>query len=199
MYLSFKGKVYQQVHGTAMGSPALVVVANLVMEDIEQKVLSTFHTCRLHTPPHFWRWYVDDTCTVLPVDLVDLFHNHLNGTDSNIQFAVEKESAGQLPFLDILLTREDNGSVSTSVYRKATHTNKYLSFQSHHPAAHKRAVVKTLLHRAEPFRHQRWAEWWRRDMSLRSFNEMDTPWALSADTPVYNRTRFQVVRKDMQH
>ena len=43
-HLSFRGKIYQQVHGTDMASPASVVVANLVMEDIEQKALSTFHT-----------------------------------------------------------------------------------------------------------------------------------------------------------
>ena len=62
---------------------------------------------------------------------------------------MEKESDGQLPFLDILLTREEDGSVSTSVYRKTAHTDQYLNFESHHPAAHKRAVVKTLLHRAD--------------------------------------------------
>ena len=110
-YLSFRGRIYQQVHGTAMGSPVSVVVANLVMEDIEQKALSTFHT-----PPRFWRQYVDDTCTILPGDLVDSFHSHLNTIDNNIQFTVEKESDGQLPFLEILLTREKDGSVSTLVY-----------------------------------------------------------------------------------
>ena len=31
----FEGRSYQQVVGTAMGSPVSVVVANLVMEDIE--------------------------------------------------------------------------------------------------------------------------------------------------------------------
>ena len=143
-YLSFRGKIYQQVHGTAIGSPVSVVVANLVMEDIEQKALSTFHT-----PPRFWRRYVDDTCTILPGDLVDSVHIHLNSIDNNIQFTVEKESDGQLPFLDILLTREENGFVSTSVYCKTTHTDQYLNFESHHPAAHKRAVVQTLLHRAD--------------------------------------------------
>ena len=60
-YLAFEGKVYRQIHGTAMGSPVSVVVANLVMEDVEQEALSTFHT-----PPRFWRRYVDDTCTALP-------------------------------------------------------------------------------------------------------------------------------------
>ena len=49
-YLFFSGKIYQQVHGTAMGSPVSVVVTNLMMEDIEQKALSTFHTL-----PRFWR------------------------------------------------------------------------------------------------------------------------------------------------
>ena len=143
-YLAFEGKVYRQIHGTAMGSPVSVVVANLVMEDVEQEALSTFHT-----PPRFWRRYVDDTCTALPSNLVDSFHDHLNSIDPCIQFTIERESNGQLPFLDILLNREEDGSISTSVYRKATHTDQYLSFHSHHPAAHKRAVVRTLMCRAE--------------------------------------------------
>ena len=143
-YLSFEGTVYRQVHGTAMGSPVSVVVANLVMEDIEQEALSTFHS-----PPLFWRRYVDDTCTALPLDLVDSLHQHLNSVDPNIQFTVEKEKDGQLAFLDILLSRDSEGSISTSVYRKPTHTDQYLNFQSHHPVAHKRSVVRTLMSRAE--------------------------------------------------
>ena len=99
-----------------MGSPVSVVVANLVMEDIECRALSS-----CHTPP--WRRYVDNTCTVLAQDFEESFHAHLNSIDLNIQSTVERESEGQLPFLDVLLTREDDGSVSTSVFRKATHTD----------------------------------------------------------------------------
>ena len=42
-YLMFDGQVYQQVHGTAMGSPVSVIVVNLVMEDIEERALSSFY------------------------------------------------------------------------------------------------------------------------------------------------------------
>ena len=39
---SFKGRFYKQIHGTAMGSPVSVVVANLCMEVLETKAVSTF-------------------------------------------------------------------------------------------------------------------------------------------------------------
>ena len=41
-YFSFRGVVYQQIFSTVMGSPVSVVVANLVMEDIEGRALDTF-------------------------------------------------------------------------------------------------------------------------------------------------------------
>ena len=41
-FMTFCGKIFQQVHGTAMGSPVSVVAANLVMEDVEQRALCTF-------------------------------------------------------------------------------------------------------------------------------------------------------------
>ena len=41
------------------------------------------------------------------------------------------------------------GKLETDVYRKPTHTDKYLSYDSHHPVSHKRSVGKTLLQRAE--------------------------------------------------
>ena len=56
---------------------------------------------------------------------------------------------GRLAFLDVQLSRNDDGTVSTSVCRKATHTNQYLAFESHHPMAHKVAVVRTLMSRVE--------------------------------------------------
>ena len=54
----------------------------------------------------------------------------------HIQFIVERESGGQLPFLDVLLTTEEDGTTSIEVYWKATHTDQCLAFDSHHPAAY---------------------------------------------------------------
>ena len=45
-YLAYRGEVFQQVFGTAMGSPVSVTVANLVIEDVEERALTT---C-LHLP-----------------------------------------------------------------------------------------------------------------------------------------------------
>ena len=64
---------FLQFRSRSMGSPVSVVIANLVMEDVEERALTTFHP-----PPHFWQRYVDDTFTVLPRDLVQQFLSHLN-------------------------------------------------------------------------------------------------------------------------
>ena len=72
---------------------------------------------------------------------------HLNEQDENIQFTHEDESAeGSLPFLDVSVERVD-GKISTAVYRKPTHTNRVLSFSSHHPLSAKRSVVLSLYER----------------------------------------------------
>ena len=46
---------YLKVFGTAMGSPVSAVIANMVMEDVEQRALATSPV-----KPFFWKRYVDD-------------------------------------------------------------------------------------------------------------------------------------------
>jgi len=115
------------------------------MEEIEETAISTFPH-----PPKWWFRYVDDSHSCLKKDQVDKFHKHLNSINPNIQFTLELENSnGQgLPFLDTITTRRDT-EIQVNVYRKPTHTDRYLDFLSSHPLCHKRSVVNTLLRRAK--------------------------------------------------
>ena len=53
-----------------------------------------------------------------------------------------------MPFLDILVTPEEDGSLKTSVFRKTTHTDLYLQWDSHHTIPSKYSVAGTLYNRA---------------------------------------------------
>ena len=59
----------------------------------------------------------------------------------------DSRSDGSMPFLDTLVTPSSDGSLSTKVYRKPTHTDLHLQWDSHHTIASKYSVVNTLHHR----------------------------------------------------
>ncbi len=143
-YFVFDGIYYQQVFGTAMGSPVSAVIANLVMEDVEQRALASAPV-RLS----FWKRFVDDIISAVSRNDIDILLQHLNSIEPSIQFTVERETNGHLAFLDLNVYRTIEGKLETAVYRKPTHTDKYLSYNSHHPVSHKKSVAKTLLQRAE--------------------------------------------------
>ena len=73
----------------------------------------------------------------------------MNSVEPSIQFTLESEKDRHLPFLDLNVSRGVQGNLETSVYRKPTHTDKYLAFDSHHAICHKISVAKTLLRRAD--------------------------------------------------
>ena len=54
-----------------------------------------------------------------------------------------------MPVLGILITPKEDGSLSTSVFRKPTHTDLYLQWDSHHTISSKYSVAGTLYYRAK--------------------------------------------------
>ncbi|CAH3016315.1 unnamed protein product [Porites evermanni] len=143
-YFQYNGKHYKQLHGTAMGSPVSVVVAEIVTQNIEEQALTTY----TRTVP-LWLRYVDDTFTAVHRDRIDDFHEHLNRQNADIQFTKEIEENGKIPFLDCLVTRDNNKLLKTTIYRKPTHTDRLLEQSSYNPTSHKATSIRTLTRRAQ--------------------------------------------------
>ena len=66
--------------------------------------------------------------TVLGKDYVDGFLQHLNSQQPAIRFTMEIEKDNTIPFLDTSVSRDSNGLLTTTVYRKPTHTDQYLAY-----------------------------------------------------------------------
>jgi hypothetical protein len=115
-YFVFEGCYYQQVFGTAMGSPVSAVIANLVMEDVEQRALASVPVSLL-----FWKRFVDDVISAVSRNEIDILLQHLNSIETSMQFTVEREINGHLAFLDLNVHRTVEGKLETDVYRKPTH------------------------------------------------------------------------------
>ena len=92
-------------------------------------------------PECTWVRYVDDVLLVAPddVDLDDKLED-LNSVDPKIQFTLEKEINGKLPFLDTVIMRS-GGEVKFKVYRKPTNKEDYVHFFSGHSERVKNGIV----------------------------------------------------------
>lgn len=115
------------------------------MEDFEENNINNL----IYKPTVWWR-YVDDVFAIWPYsnETLNNFLNHINQKEPSIKFTIELEANNQLPFLDILVKKADN-TYETSVYRKPTHTNRYLNFNSNQHTNIKKGVVKCLYDRAK--------------------------------------------------
>ena len=89
----------------ACGSLVSAVIANLVMEDIEHRALTT-----APVSPSFWKRFVDDVISAVSQDEIVVLLQHLNSIEPSIQFTVERETDGKLPFLVLVFREQLMGS-----------------------------------------------------------------------------------------
>jgi hypothetical protein len=82
--------------------------------------------------------FADDIISAVSGNEIDILLQHLNSIEPSIQFTVEREIIGHLAFLDLDVDRTVKGKLETDIYHKPTHTDKYLSYNSHHPVSHER-------------------------------------------------------------
>jgi len=122
----------------AVVSPLCPVIANFFMEDFEEMALEQ----PTHEPLCLFH-YVNDTFVFWPhrTEKLERFLDHLNGLHRNIQFTMEMEGDGHLPFLDFDIYRRWEGSLGHRVYQKPTHTVLCLVPGSHHPSSNIQRVL----------------------------------------------------------
>lgn len=127
-----------------MGSAVSPIVVNIYMEIFEQRMLKNYPG----KPPRLWLRYVDDTFVIIDKNEADSFFKYINECDPNIKFTQEQCRDNNLAFLDCSVHVSNDAPLTTTVYRKPTHTDHYLQFDSHHPLIHKLGVIRTLNYRA---------------------------------------------------
>ncbi|XP_055959216.1 uncharacterized protein LOC130014266, partial [Patella vulgata] len=142
-FFTWGDDIYKQVNGLPMGSPLSPLISEIFMTE--------FENCALRTSPItpiIWLRKVDDTFVVLdendePMSLLE----HLNKQHPRIKFTIETEKENTLPFLDVQVIKVNN-QMKTKIYRKPTHTDQYINYNSSHPHYIKRALISTLARRA---------------------------------------------------
>ena len=97
-YFTFRGTIYKQTFGAAMGSPLSPLTANIFMEWLEQRAI---HTAPLDHKPRLWKRYVDDILEIVKKNNAETLTDHLNQVDptSSSRYTFEEEQDGAIPFL----------------------------------------------------------------------------------------------------
>ena len=130
-----------------MGLPVSTVVAEIVMQHLEERALAT-----CHQTISLWLHYVDDTFIAVHKDEIDAFHDHLNEQNPDIQFNKEIEENGKLPFPAFGKPRQPD-ELRTTVHRKRTHSptdysTNHPTTQIPRPTSQNVMTIKTLTRRA---------------------------------------------------
>ena len=65
---------------------------------LEQTTIST-----LQHPAKVWEEFVDGVCSILKRTQLEIFLHHINSLHQSMNFTMEKESNGELAFLDTFI------------------------------------------------------------------------------------------------
>jgi len=114
-----------------MGSPLSPIISDLVMRNLEDKVLNS-----LSIQPIFYYRYVDDIILSTYKEKVHSILEKFNSYHHRLKFTMESEVNHTLNFLDITLYIKNN-SIVTDWFHKTTFSGRYLSFLSNHLISHK--------------------------------------------------------------
>lgn len=136
----FNGSVYKQSSGAAIGKSVSPFFANICLSALETSLSG------VPIFPRVWLRYVDDVFAIVKRDQIGVVLDMLNGYHSDINFSLEVEINGKLPFLDLEISHNE-GVIEIDIYRKPTSVQRYITVDSHHNWQHKSAAFHSMLHR----------------------------------------------------
>ena len=102
-----------------------------------------FESLTIPTSPAVIKWwfrYIDDVYSPTRKDQVNKLQEHLNFIDPYIKFTIELPGTDGLLFLDTL-TKPTSTSIKSTVYRKPTHTDRYIDYNCNYLISAKLSVI----------------------------------------------------------
>jgi hypothetical protein len=146
-YIYFKGMVFQQTNGAAMGSPMIPPYANIFMHMLEKDTISTYHQEIL-----LYKRFIDDVFLITKNDptTIQTIQNALNNLKPFINFIWTPPSL-KIDFLDITIINDlKHSNFKTNTFQKPLNKYSYLPYKSYHTPNMKTGFIK-----GEAIRHAR--------------------------------------------
>ena len=128
---------YRQPFGTPMGSPISPTLSDFVMQDLKTDI---FKKIDFNIPIYFQ--YVDDTFLFIPENNVHDILTIFNSYHKRLRFTYEIENNN---FLNVLVIKNNDGSIPTNWFRKKSFSGRFLSYFHHFLYIKKLVLLKTLL------------------------------------------------------
>ena len=140
-YVQYKGDIFKQISGTAMGVQFAPAYANIFMHVLETRKLQFLDTGL--TPTLYLR-YIDDVLLIGKKGGVDRIKELFSQLHPNIKFTWEVSTNG-IPFLDLDIYRNPYGTIDYKPYTKRISKFLYIPFLSFHTMEAKKSMIKTEL------------------------------------------------------
>ncbi|XP_075157559.1 uncharacterized protein LOC142230819 [Haematobia irritans] len=173
-YFKFEDKIYEQLKGMPMGSPASPIVADIIMEELLDEVFKNI------TKPPILTKYVDDIFAIIKASEVDETLKALNSFNRQIQFTKELEQDNKLPYLDVIIHRQGN-QLRLNWYQKPTASGRLLNFYSKH--------IKANLHNNRELTKKNDSKIYKPVTYIPNFSER------LSKSDIYNKEKYQLALK----
>ena len=147
-FKTIDGRIFTQIDGTPIGKSISGPLADIYMIWFEEQYIFNDNN-EFRAFIKSWKRFRDDIYVIWSGgnEALDCFFWQLNYKEPRIQFTIEREKNNTLAFLDISIKRLADRLI-TNVYRKDTHTQKYINWKSNCSKNCKLGILKGLIHRA---------------------------------------------------